>query len=476
MKVMNKSGVSAVVATVLIVMITVAAVGLLWAIVAPFLKTNVADRTACVEAEMSIGLDQNSKYTCSSTEGTAVRVSRGSDENNWEAVQIIYTYVTGDSETVNYANPPNKNSEKVYRNNRTANVVKISVAPIVSGDADALFCSKTWELSSVRNCSSEVEASIDEVSETWDGDEGSGVLSISGISNIQMYNNESLSESFSISGEVSSVWVNNSAFGIVGEYNLVNTSTLSSGNYSLNISANNTDGDVDSEILNIEVLQSSVTCAIGELLYMNSLCLTDITGYWPLNNSLSDFGGSNYHSTCSACPTWSASRDAYVWDGADDYLTISVPNPASGTSVSGWVRVDSDRREDIWGDEASGQGTGLQHGESSFGGGSSGSRDFTSLLSSGSYRSEPSGFVPSIGQWYHVVQVYRPGNYSFYVDGVLVDLYAYTITQRSGSYWLGSSSGGSFNMVNLNGSIDQFIMFSDELTDLEVQELYNAGR
>jgi len=162
---MNKSGVSAVVATVLIVMITVAAVGLLWAIVAPFLKSNIADKTACVDAEMSISVDSGSKYTCvSENNGTAVRVGRGNDDNEWRAVQIVYTDSGGNSEKISYAYPPEKNSEKVYRNVNMTDVARISVLPILEGRGDDLVCSKTIELPSVKDCSGEVEASMIETS------------------------------------------------------------------------------------------------------------------------------------------------------------------------------------------------------------------------------------------------------------------------------------------------------------------------
>ncbi len=176
---MNKDGVSAVVATVLIVMITVAAVGLLWAIVSPFLKSNIADKTACVEAEMSITLDSASKYTCVSEEnGTAVRVSRGNDDNVWKSVQVVYTDSFGNSDKVSYAYPPEKNSDTVYRNINMTDVVRISVLPILEGDGDGLVCSKTVELASVRNCSGEVEASIGKTSSFYCGEDLLGYSSV----------------------------------------------------------------------------------------------------------------------------------------------------------------------------------------------------------------------------------------------------------------------------------------------------------
>ncbi len=157
----NKKGVSAVVATVLIVMITVAAVGLLWAIVSPFLKTNIAEKTACVDAEMSISIDAGSAYTCNSEDnGTAVRVSRGTDDNEWKAVEIVYTDSSGNSQKIRYAYPPSQNSEKVYRNVDMTDVVTVSVLPVILSGGDELVCSKTVDVANVKSCSNEVEATM----------------------------------------------------------------------------------------------------------------------------------------------------------------------------------------------------------------------------------------------------------------------------------------------------------------------------
>ncbi len=158
---LNKKGVSAVVATVLIVMITVAAAGLLWTIVSPFLKSSIADKSACVEAEMSIYIDSASKYTCTSLSGTAVRVKRGADKQEWYAVQIIYGNDEGSSIKINYADVPSKNSEKVYRNTGMNNITELSVVPIIAGENDDIFCSKTVVLSTIKDCISEVADMIE---------------------------------------------------------------------------------------------------------------------------------------------------------------------------------------------------------------------------------------------------------------------------------------------------------------------------
>ncbi len=158
---MNKKGVSAVVATVLIVMITVAAAGLLWGIVAPILKTQIAEKESCVNAQVSMSVDEDSRYTCvSSDNGTAVRVHRGSDEEEWRAVQVIYTDSNGNSQTVEYTSPPGINSEKVFKNVEIRDVISIAVVPILANNGNDLVCAKVVEIAPVKNCSSEVSTTI----------------------------------------------------------------------------------------------------------------------------------------------------------------------------------------------------------------------------------------------------------------------------------------------------------------------------
>jgi hypothetical protein len=182
---MNKSGVSAVVATVLIVMITVAAVGLLWAVVYPLLSANIKDKTDCVEAEMSVSIDIDSRYTCNSeNNGTAVKVARGADEKDWIGVQIIYTDSKGESERITYLEYPKPNSEKVYRNVNATDVVAISVTPALrKNDREFLYCSKSVEVAQVRNCTAEVEDSLTgtDVNEDDLREQGADINNILGI-------------------------------------------------------------------------------------------------------------------------------------------------------------------------------------------------------------------------------------------------------------------------------------------------------
>lgn len=60
----NRKGVSAVVATVLIIMITVAAVGIIWAAIIPMVRNSLDKGTACFDAQSDISLVSDGGYTC----------------------------------------------------------------------------------------------------------------------------------------------------------------------------------------------------------------------------------------------------------------------------------------------------------------------------------------------------------------------------------------------------------------------------
>ncbi len=60
----NKKGVSAIVATSLIILITVAAISIVWTIVLPMIRDNLQGSQACMEAASSITIRTNTGQTC----------------------------------------------------------------------------------------------------------------------------------------------------------------------------------------------------------------------------------------------------------------------------------------------------------------------------------------------------------------------------------------------------------------------------
>jgi hypothetical protein len=87
-----------------------------------------------------------------------------------------------------------------------------------------------------------------------------------------------------------------------------------------------------------------------------------------------------------------------------------------------------------------------------------------------------SNFLPTIGNWYHIVSVYDNGNLSLYVDGVING------SSSSGSGNLRPNSGGfhvgSYRSADnrwFNGTIDDVLVFNRSLSSTEISALYNAS-
>jgi hypothetical protein len=151
---MNKRAVSAVVATVLIILITVAAVTIIWTGVKLLVENKVEDATACAEANAELSVVLTQGYTClDTTAGDAtVQIRRGPKTDNLIDIAIMVSdggdtvsnqrIVDDLSDTI-----PEVNSERTYAMNgvgATADTVRIA-AVIQSGnlettcDASATF-------------------------------------------------------------------------------------------------------------------------------------------------------------------------------------------------------------------------------------------------------------------------------------------------------------------------------------------------
>ncbi len=111
----NKKGISAVVATVLIILITVAAVTVIWAAIIPMISENIGGATECFDA--SAALTINSDYSCYNESGNYVNIqvarSTGDFEllgvdvsGSWEGNSAVVTY--------NVTDVPDANGERVY--------------------------------------------------------------------------------------------------------------------------------------------------------------------------------------------------------------------------------------------------------------------------------------------------------------------------------------------------------------------------
>ncbi len=110
-----KKAVSALVATVLLILITVAAIGIIWSAVMPMINKATQYGQSCMNARLQI--DTDSGYTCYNASGVVLtNIVRGADDFVPSAIQLI---VAGGGQSKVF---------KVVNNQATTNVVMLGGA------------------------------------------------------------------------------------------------------------------------------------------------------------------------------------------------------------------------------------------------------------------------------------------------------------------------------------------------------------
>jgi len=112
----NKKGISAIVATVLIILITVAAVTIIWAAIIPMISNELGGATECFDASASLSVITD--YSCyEEGENVTIQVSRTTGEFTLVGLDVT-GYSGGNSETLKITGVndlPSPNGAKVYK-------------------------------------------------------------------------------------------------------------------------------------------------------------------------------------------------------------------------------------------------------------------------------------------------------------------------------------------------------------------------
>lgn len=158
----EKRGISAVVATVLIILITVAAVTIIWAAIIPMINNQLDKGKACFDAISQVSLPDQG-YSCISSDGknATIQIKRGSLDFELVDVQVIFSS-EGNSHSFALSNGvttlvpsgnitfPHINEERVYvidTSSITGEVDTVEIAPVVEIGKSAEVC----DVSSSRN-------------------------------------------------------------------------------------------------------------------------------------------------------------------------------------------------------------------------------------------------------------------------------------------------------------------------------------
>ena len=137
----NKKGISAIVATVLIILITVAAVTIIWAAIIPMISNQLDKGTLCLDAVSQVVIE-NQGYTCynandgSGNGNASIQVSHGAADFTLSGLQVLI-FEGGSSTSIDVtAGLPGINEESVitaaYNNLTIAGPDRVDIAPIVS--------------------------------------------------------------------------------------------------------------------------------------------------------------------------------------------------------------------------------------------------------------------------------------------------------------------------------------------------------
>lgn len=170
----SKRGVSAVVATVLIILITVAAVGIIWAAIMPLVRDSIDSSKACFDAQSDVSIVTDSGFTCieetlvcsgiynttgcfsdaayvaNVTGGEVfVQVQKGpNNEFSLVGVQILVSINGSTLSEIVKESLPGNNEERVINvtNASYAGAQKVSIAPIVTVGRTEETCAVSQEV------------------------------------------------------------------------------------------------------------------------------------------------------------------------------------------------------------------------------------------------------------------------------------------------------------------------------------------
>ncbi len=143
----NKKAISAVIATVLIILITVAAITIIWAAIIPLINKQLSSGTNCLDAVAQVQIVSDEGYTCKNLTATTkylqLQISHGAKDFTLADVQVLVSSggVTKTLTLMNNATGtvvlPDANEAKVYTLNIAdttflTNADKVEIAPVIS--------------------------------------------------------------------------------------------------------------------------------------------------------------------------------------------------------------------------------------------------------------------------------------------------------------------------------------------------------
>jgi hypothetical protein len=445
----NKRGVSAVVATVLIILITVAAVGIIWVAVIPLIRDKVASSDICLSADLSI--DSSGGWTCHDLDQnlTKIRVKRGSSDSEIVGVEFYFDK-SGNTETFIRNLSIGKNGAKVYSFSDIEIVDEVKIAPIVKiGDTEEV-CSisssikiKTCKFASGGNgleedCIQDVDC--DDGNDCTSGEKricNEGVLGLCGGGDEVVEGTSCLDEG------------------------------VCDGNGVCVVPECINDGDCDTN----EYCWNEICETIP------IIPLADLSFWWKFEDSWEDsIAGKVGTPYSSAHFEPGKVGRAASFDGVDDYVSVDNFLIPSTVSLSAWFK-QTDLSDFIGGKYAIFGSLESRHSQEDYFGlwlQQSGLKVVGSTSVSGTWTTVAAfGEDNSIDEnWHHAVFVMDNTNLKLYVDGVLQEEKVVSVNP---SFTAGGTEIGRSNHstpMYFNGEIDELMIYERVLGEGDVFDIY----
>jgi len=155
---MKKRGISTVVATVLIILITVAAVTIIWTAVIPLIRKSIDSGIACLSADVYI----DSKGTCFDEENSVLKVAvkKGAGESDISSIDFILSS-GGESTKLTEDFGGGPNSRKTFSFPISDSPEEVGIAPIIQVGDGEFVCDITSSVE-IKNCGLEGGGDEDE--------------------------------------------------------------------------------------------------------------------------------------------------------------------------------------------------------------------------------------------------------------------------------------------------------------------------
>ena len=184
-----------------------------------------------------------------------------------------------------------------------------------------------------------------------------------------------------------------------------------------------------------------------------------------------DLSGNGNNGALTNGPTFNSSNNgSIVFDGVDDYTTLSSYPIPDNFSYSIWVKVNGNGPQGTRGIVISNGSTYIDINAGNY-------ILYSLMLSNGSQNliRSTSGVVASIGAWAHYAATYNRQQAKLYFNGSEVGSSNYTLAPYNdlSAFTVGCYAGGNYN---LNGNISIAQMYNRSLSAAEVLQNYNATK